>query len=517
MVKYRKILEYHFDGMTQRTIEVAVGSSRHTIRDVVNKAKERGITKLTEEMTDNWLEDFLFPEKRPQARGYLQESWDYVHKELAKRHMTLRLLHKEYCQRAKEQQVLPYAYRTYCEHYRNYADKYKVTMPLKHKPGESIEVDWAGTTLKLIDRETGEDIKVYIFVATLPFSQYSYAEGFLDMKSSSWLMAHINMFKYFDGVPETLVPDNLRTGVNKPDYAEPIINESYRELADYYQTVIVPTLIRKVKDKSSVEGAVGFISRQIIASLRNTQCFYLEDLNALIWEKLVELNHDPFQKKKGSRHSVFDEEEHAYLKPVRQPDYELTEWRIAKVQLNYHIQVERNYYSVPYEYVQCDVEARLTKNLIEVYFNQSRIASHKRFKSQIDQYSTLLDHMPDHHRMHAEHTPESVRIWAKEIGDHTLEVVDRILKQQVEKRALKILMGIQNLENKYSPQLIEDSSEIILSITEHPVLSTFKTIIKSQHEHKNKTESSRSKSIRANEDYGFSRGSDYFGGKNHEE
>ena len=513
MVKYRKILEFYFDGMTQRTIEVAVGSSRHTIRDIVNKAKERGLTKLTEEMTDHWLEDFLFPEKRPQARGYFQENWNYVHKELGKPHMTLRLLHKEYSQRAKEQQVLPYAYRTYCEHYQNYAGKYKVTMPLKHKPGESIEVDWAGSTLKLIDRTTGEDIKVYIFVAALPFSQYSYAEGFLDMKSSSWLTAHINMFKYFNGVAETIVPDNLRTGVNKPDYAEPIINESYRELADYYQTVIVPTRVRKAKDKSSVEGAVGFISRQIIASLRNTQCFYLEDLNVLIWERLEELNHEPFQKKEGSRLSVFEEEERPYLMPIRQPDYELTEWRIAKVQLNYHIQVERNYYSVPYEYVQCDVEVRLTKNLIEVYFNQSRIASHKRIKNQVDQYSTLLDHMPNHHRMYAEHTPEGVRNWAREIGSNTLEMIDKILEQQVEKRALKILMGIQNLENKYSAQLIEESSEIILSVTKQPVLSTFKTIIKRQYEHTKNNDSLHSNSIRTDQDYGFSRGSDYFGGK----
>jgi len=513
MVKYRKILEHHFNGMKQRTIEVAVGSSRHTIRDTINKAKERGVTELTEEMSDHWLEDFLFPEKRPQAKGYFQEDWDYVHKELSKPHMTLSLLHREYSQRANEQQVISYAYRTYCEHYQSYAGKYKVTMPLKHKRGESIEVDWAGTTLKLIDRTTGEDIKVYVFVATLPFSQYSYAEGFLDMKSSSWLTAHIHMFEYFNGVAETLVPDNLRTGVNKPDYAEPIINESYRELADHYQTVIVPTRVRKAKDKSSVEGAVGFISRQIIASLRNVQCFYLEDLNALVWEKLEELNNEPFQKKEGSRRSIFEEEELPYLISVRQPEYQLTEWRIAKVQLNYHIQVERNYYSVPYEYVQCDVEVRLTKNLIEAYFNQSRIASHKRIKSKVDQYSTLHDHMPDHHRMYAEHTPENIRRWAKKVGTNTSEVVEQILDQQVEKRALKMLMGIQNFENKYSAQLIEESSEIILSITKQPTLSTFKTIIKRQYEHKKNSGSSHSKSIRTDKDYGFSRGSDYFGGK----
>lgn len=511
MVNYRKILEHHFNGMTQRTIEVAVGSSRHTIREIINKAEEKKLEALTDEMTDGWLEGFLFPEKRPQAKGYFLEDWDYVHKELGKPHMTLKLLHKEYSIRAKDNKGIPYAYRTYCEHYQDYAGKYKVTMPLKHKPGRSIETDWAGATLKLIDRVTGEDIKVYIFIATLPFSQLSYAEGFLDMKSTSWLTGHIHAFEYFGGVTETITPDNLKTGVIKADYAEPMINESYRELADYYQTVIVPARVRKAKDKPSVEGAVGFISRQILAALRNTQCFYLEELNELIWGKLEELNNEPFQKKEGSRRSVFEEEERSYLIPVRQPAFQLTEWRIAKVQLNYHIQVERNYYSVPYEYVQCDVEVRLTKNLIEVYFNQSRISSHKRINNKVNQYSTLLDHMPDHHRLYAEQTSENMKDWAKKVGPHTLELVTKILDQQVEKRALKILSGIQNLERKYSTLLIEETSEIIMSITQQPTLATFKTVIKRQSDYQKKEHALNNRSAqKANEDYGFTRGAGYW-------
>lgn len=500
--------------MTQRTIRAAVGSSRNTIRDVVNKAREKGLEELEVDMTNEWLEEFLFPEKRPQAKGYFQKDWNYVHKELGKPHVSLTLLHKEYSLKAKENNSIPYAYRTYCEHYRRYAGKYKVTMPLKHKPGESMEVDWAGGTLKLNDKINGEDIKVYIFVATLPFSQYNYAEGFLDMTSTSWLTGHIHAFEYFNGIPEILIPDNLRTGVTKPDYAEPIINESYRELADYYQTVIVPTRVRKAKDKSSVEGAVGFITRQIIASLRNTQFFYLEELNDLLWKKLDELNDEPFQKKKGSRRSVFREEEYSYLKPVRQPKFQLTEWKIAKVQLNYHIQIERNYYSVPYEYVQCQVEVRLSKNLIEVYFNQTRISSHKRIRGKIGEYSTLLDHMPAQHRMYAEHTPVNAIKWAEKIGLNTVKLINLILNQQVEKRALKIIAGIQNLEKKYSIKLIEEASEILLSITKQPTLSTFKTIIKRQNEYYEKNNKSDLKNRKESyEDYGFSRGSKYYGGK----
>lgn len=281
-MEYRKILEHYFNGMSQRTIQVVVNSSRNTIREIVNRAKMRALSELTDEMTDQWLEEFLFPEKLPESKGYMTEDWEYVHKELGKKHMTLSLLHKEYCQKAEAQQSIPYAYRTYCRHYNQYAHKYKVTMPIKRKPGESMEVDWAGSTLKLIDRTTGEDIKVYVFVATLPYSQLNYCEGFLDMTSVNWLTGHIHAFNYFQGVTELLVPDNLRTGVTKSDYAEPLLNEAYRELADYYQTAIVPTRVRKAKDKASVEGAVGFISRQIIVALRNTQCFYLDELNQLI-------------------------------------------------------------------------------------------------------------------------------------------------------------------------------------------------------------------------------------------
>lgn len=510
MVNYRKILEYHLNGMSQRTIETATGSSRHTIREIVNRAEEKEVTELTEEMTDHWLESYLFPEKGSQAKGYYHEDWDYVHKELGKAHMTLKLLHKEYCIRAKENKGIPYAYRTYCEHYQDYAGKYKVTMPLKHKPGKTIETDWAGATLKLTDRVTGEDIKVYIFVAALPFSQYFYTEGFLDMKSASWLTGHIHAFEYFGGVTETITPDNLKAGVTKTDYAEPLLNESYRELADYYQTVIVPSRVRKAKDKPSVEGTVGFVSRQIIASLRNTQCFYLEELNELIRKKVDELNNELFQKKEGSRKSVFQEEELASLMPVRQPAFKLSEWRIAKVQLNYHIQVDRNYYSVPYEYVQCEVEVRLTKNLIEVYFNQSRISSHKRMNHEVNQYSTNHDHMPDHHRLYIEHTPENIKRWAEKMGPNTLNMVKKILDQQVEKRALKILSGIQNLENKYDAPLIEETSEIIMSITTQPTLSTFKTVIKRQHEHQQKNTLSTLSTTQTNSNYGFSRSVDYW-------
>src|SRR5699024_788644 len=249
-------------------------------------------------------------------------------------------------------------------------------------------------TLQITDRWNGEMIPAYVFIATLPYSQLSYVEAFLDMKSSNWLIAHIHAFEYFDGVPETLVPDNLKTGVTKALRGEPLLNEAYREMADYYRTIVVPSRVRKPKDKPSVEGTVGYISRQIIASLRYYQCFHIEDLNKRIFKKLEGINTNDFQKRPGSRQKAFEEEEKAHLQRLPQTRYKLSEWKTAKVQLNYHIQVERMYYSVPYDYVREQVDVRLTTDLIEVYFKEARIASHKRLIREIGQFSTHTDHMP---------------------------------------------------------------------------------------------------------------------------
>lgn len=301
MIQYRKILELHFNDVSQRTISTSVGSSRNTVSDITKRAKKLELESLTDNMNNHWLEDFLFPEKQAIEKGFFPPNWEKVHKELQKKNVTLKLLHMEYDHHARDSGKIPYAYRTFAENYGKYAKKYKATMPIRRKPGEVLEIDWAGSTLTINDRSNGGKLTVYVFVATFPYSQYSYVEGFLDMKSANWLTGHIHAFEYFDGIPESLVPDNLKTGVSKPLRGEPILNEAYRELADYYQTVIVPGRVRSPKDKASVEGTVGFISRQIIAALRHYQCFDLRDMNQQIWKKLNELNQEAFQKRPGSR------------------------------------------------------------------------------------------------------------------------------------------------------------------------------------------------------------------------
>ncbi len=510
MVNCRKVLELYFEGISQRTISSSTGHSRNTVSEIVQRATKRGVEKLNDTMTNQWLEAFLFPEKQAIEKGYFPVDWEKVHKELQKKNVTLTLLHHEYATEAREGGKIPYAYRTFAENYGKYAKKYKLTMPILRKPGESLEVDWAGSTLEIIDRSTGEAIPAYIFIATFPYSQFSYVEAFLDMKSANWLIAHIHALEYFGGVPETLVPDNLKTGVTKALRAEPVLNEAYRELADYYRTVIVPSRVRKPKDKASVEGTVGYISRQIIAPLRNYHCFHIEDLNQKIFEKLEEINTNDFQKRPGSREKVYEEEEKSYLQQLPHTRYKLTEWKSAKVQLNYHIQVERMYYSVPYDYVREHVDVRLTTDLIEVYFKEARIASHKRLNGKFGQLSTNTDHMPDNHRLYLEHNPKNNREWAETIGPSMVQFVSYILNMNVEKKALNILSTLRNLSTKHSKKELEKATKILLEISTNPTVSVLKGVLDRSKKRKQKTD--KDSDQMNNEDYGFVRGAKYFGG-----
>lgn len=514
MVNYRKILELHFNGTSQRTIAAGTGHSRDKIREVLNAAESRSLHELTDEMSNSWLDDYLFPGNKVSQRGYLDPDWDAVHKELLKKHVTLKLLHKEYARQARVENKVPYAYRTFCEQYGFYGKKYKLTMPIHRKPGEILEVDWAGSTLTVRNSETGQDRKVYIFVATWPFSQYSYVEGFYDMKTDSWLSAHIHAFEHFQGVPETVVSDNLKTGVTKTDYAEPLLNEGYRQLSDYYRFTIVPARVRSPKDKPSVEGSVGYVSRQVIAALRNSIYFSLKELNQAIFEMTQVLNQEAFQKRPGSRHTIFTEEESAHLSPLRQPPYTPSKWRIAKVQLDYQIQVERMFYSVPFEYVNDDVDVRITDALIEVYFNEHRIASHPRLKGEMGQRLINEDHMPEHHRRYLNHTPKQVLAWANTVGPHTYSYVEHILAKHVEKKALKLLATLKNMASKETDERLELACHTLMSVAKEPSNTLLKSLL-ARHRQQSAPLNDRTDS-RTDQSFGFARGASYFGGKTNE-
>lgn len=513
MIRYRKIIELHEEGISLRGIAANTGNSRQKVTEIISLAKKKGLVcPLEEEMTDKWLEDFLFPEKTLEASGRQPLNFDYIHQELAKPNVTLSLLHHEYEAECRANNKIPYSYRSFSRHYSNYADKYKATLRIRRKPGEIMEVDWAGSTAFVIDRDTGEKVKAYVFVATLPCSQLSYAEATLSMDLQSWIGAHNRAYEYFGGTTQIVVPDNLKASVTKHTTRELILNPTYREMADYYNTVVMPARVRTPKDKSSVEGSVGTISTWIIAALRHSHCFSIDELNEEVWMKLAEFNQRPFTRKEGSRLSAFEEEEKFALSPLPLAPYRMSEWRTAKVRPDYHISVESMFYSVPYEYINRQVEVKLSDSLVEIYFNHMRVASHKRLYGKFGQLSTIRDHMPDNHKSFVDQTPEAAVDWGRSIGESTLIVVQYMLgASQTEKQALQSIFSLKKTERRYTRYEIERACKMVVSMTQRPTVKSIQTILKNnkkndaEQEMKRKTENSEN-------NYGFTRGASYYGG-----
>ncbi|MTW88363.1 IS21 family transposase [Virgibacillus dakarensis] len=253
MIKYREILRLHAQGLSQRGIASSCSSSRNTISDVLKRARAHGISwPFEKNLSDAELQELLYPEKDSGSSFRRKSDCEYIHKELAKSGVTLSLLWDEYCLSCRANHEIPYSYRQFCRFYHSYAAKTKATMRIKRKPGELLEVDWAGQTMSIKDNITGENIPAYVFVSALPCSQYAYVEAFLSMETENWITAHIHAFQFYGGVTRIVVPDNLKTGVVKASRSEPTINRIYQEMAEHYNTTIIPARVRHPKDYSEV-------------------------------------------------------------------------------------------------------------------------------------------------------------------------------------------------------------------------------------------------------------------------
>lgn len=336
-------------------------------------------------------------------------------------------------------------------------------------------------------------------------------EAFPTQNQESWIEAHINAFNHFGGITKVIIPDNLKTGVNRTSWYSPTINKTYHEMAEHYGVAIVPARVRKPKDKPAVEGTVGVISTWIIAALRNQKFFSFSNLNTAIKEKLRALNERPFQKKSGSRQSTFMCEEKDFLLPLPAKPYELALWKKESVPSNYHITVERMHYSIPYEYIQQQVDIRMTLRVIEVFFNQMRIATHPRLYGNEGQYSTNPDHMPEKHKQYMLWDSPRFIAWAESIGPNTLIAIKSILSaHKVEQQGFRACMGLMKLADKYSALRIESACCRALSYTPNPSYLNITTILKSGQD-KLKTADPPQKS--SDESHGFTRGAEYYGRK----
>ena len=297
MANYREILRLYSLGTSQRSIAREVQSSRDTVADVIKAAEAAGIAwPLDDDVTNGDIQEILFPGKYVYASPYTEPDYQWIHTELAKKGVTLTLLWDEYCRKVRSTGGVPYMYTQFCEKYRRWARVTKATMRITHKPGDAMQVDWAGDPLYITDSVTGELTPAYIFVAVLPCSWYTYAEACNDMKMENWLLCHVHAYNYFGGVARLLIPDNCKTATTTNNRYETVLNKSYQEMAEHYGTAIVPTRVRKPDDKAAVEGSVRFVSTWITAALRDRKLFSIAEAKKAVQEKLEELNRRPFKK-----------------------------------------------------------------------------------------------------------------------------------------------------------------------------------------------------------------------------
>ena len=499
-------------GFSERNIAQSCGVSRNTVAKVLKKAAEIKLSwPLDFDMTDSALEELMFP-KDKSATNKRMPNFDYIRKELLRNGVNKKLLWVEYCEECRMSSEEPLMYSQFCYYIQKDEEKRRATMHIPRKPGEQIEVDWAGDPAHIIDPDTGEITDAWIFVGVLTYSQYAFLKAYMNEKTNNWIKAHVQMFDFFGGVTPMLVSDNCTTAVNhkKSDWYNTALNTTYHEMAEHYNLAILPARVRKPKDKPNVEGSVGKISTWITAALRNEQFFSLAELNASIREKLDAYNARKFQKKECSRLSLFLGEEMPLLAPLPATPFELAEWKQATVQFNYHIAVDRMFYSVPYQYIKNKVDVRITDTTVEIFYNHNRIASHRRLYGRSGQYSTVTEHMPQEHQKYLEWNGDRFRKWADSIGINTSKVVDAILTSgRIEQQSYRSCMGLLKLAEKYSPEKLEQVCAKALSYSGKPSYKSIKNLLAAIKDAPD-TESESSQAVKP---HGITRGARYYGGK----
>ena len=462
MRKVREILRLGLKcGIGRRQIARSCGVSHPTVSKYLRAAEKAEMKyKDIEEMDNRQLKDLLrkttvVTKRIPRA----QPDWAYIHKELKRKGVTLTLLWQEY------KEIYPQGYQStqFCEHYYNWRKTIKLSLRQTYKAGEKMFVDYAGQTINIQDRLSGKISPASIFVVTLGASNYTYAEAQTSQSLPNWIEGHIRAFEYFGGVTRTVIPDNLKSGVTKICRYEPDINPTYNDLAAYYGTAIIPARASKPQDKAKVETGVQIVSRWILARLRKRTFFSIGELNQAIRELLRELNDKPFQKLPGSRLSTFTEIERNSLLPLPQHRYQFAQWKKAKVNIDYHVELFVHYYSVPYSLVHHRIEIRYTNTIVEIFYKGKRITSHRRNDTK-GQHTTIREHMPESHRRYLEWTPSRIINWAKHTGVSTAEMVETIIKlRQHPEQGYRSCLGILRLGKKYSMQRLESACTRALS------------------------------------------------------
>lgn len=505
------IVKAIYSGLSQRQVAAIHKISRNTIVLLLHHAKQQGwmtyedLSNIDEAVFTNSLPT---SQKAPVSRIFKTPDYNYVHSELAKPHVTLKLLWEEYVQSCQANGDRFYMETQFRSYYHKFARVHKATIRLEHKPALSLEVDWAGTKIGYYDSEVGRSCEASLFVAVLPCSQLIYTEPFRDEQLPNWITGHVHAFEYFQGVPKTITPDNLRSGITKPNYYDPGLNKSYLEMSNHYGSVILPARIKKPRDKPSVENSVLIGSRRIIAKLRNKQILSFVDLQQEVALALEQVNEAPLTGKTESRWTIYLKEEKEYMLPLPLDRFELAQWSHAKVQPNCHIAFNKRFYSVPFEYIGETVDVRATTTTVEVFLRNQRIASHRRMLGR-DSYATITEHMPPDKMFYTDWNRDRFVQWGGQIGPNTQRVIESILDRAViEQQAYRSCFGLLNLRDKFSEVRLEQACSETLKLTMTPTYQLIKNALD-----KGKVKTTANEPLANSKDVrGHRRGTQYFGG-----
>lgn len=453
MRKIREVLRLLWDqSRSAREVAVSCGLARSTVREYERRALDAGLSWPLPSVDDASLEKRLFPPAPVVAAAVRPvPDFDSVDRELRRKGVTRQLLWQEY----RAANPSGFAYSKFCDGLRAWRATQGLSMRQTHLAGEKVFVDYAGQCVPIVDRSTGEVRDAQIFVGALAASQYTFVEASWSQGLEDWVMSHVRMLEFFSGCPEVVVPDNLKAGVRSPHLYEPEINPTYLEFARHYGLAVIPARSRKPKDKAIVESAVQVVERWILARLRHRTFFSLAELNDAIQGLLVELNARAFQRRPGSRRSLFEELDRPVLKPLPRDRYVYAQWRAVRPHVDYHVTLDGHHYSVPYQLAKKMLDVRLTAATVEVFHQGARVASHQR-SARKGGHSTVREHMPPAHREHVGVTREGLLAWADRIGPATVSFVAGVIASRAHpQQAFRSCLGVLRLGKKHGEDRLE--------------------------------------------------------------
>ncbi len=508
MRKIKEVLRLKFEAkLSHEKIAAATGMSKGAVTNTVHRALEKGLAwPLPAQLDEAGLEALMY-RKMASPERYTAPDCAVIHQELKRKGVTLQLLWEEY---QKTYGKNAYRYSQFCRYYHDYRGRLARSMRQVHRAGEKVFIDYSGDTVAVIDPNSGEILTAEIFVATLGASKYAYAEATWTQTLPDWIGSNIRMLEFFGAVPALWVPDNLKAAIRLACRYEPEATSTYHDCASHYGAAILPARPYQAKDKAPVEMSVLVVQRWILARLRNRQFFSLRELNVAIADLLTDLNRRPFKKLPGSRLTAFESIDKPAMKPLPPTRYEYAEWCKAKVGIDYHLEVDRHYYSVPHALVGEYVMARRTDTTVECFFKGRRVAAHVRSYLK-GRHTTLPEHMPSAHRKHMKWTPARLLNWGQNIGAGTRAVVQWQLENRPHpEQGYRACLGLLNLAKDYGEDRLEAACRRALTIGA-PHRKSIIAILKAKlDQHPDLFPAADTAAATASRTHGNVRGADYF-------